>query len=425
MTNFLYLRPRHHHIYFNNFYCIAVTRLNVSRFQIFQHFFLFNIQVLSTPSDVGTQKSFNPSILLKFFLGFSGSSMKSFTQPMPLENYKDCLNFIICPEPQVDCYFGNCDQCPGTQRLYELVTRVYGEKEVETITFKQWITTPQCTLQKMVQPLDVFVKYFCDQVQLLLKHAFINDMQNGFLKRLKESLKCNEFICILDFAENYAFVVQQAAAGFHWNNNQATIFPVVIYWKSDDGILQHKSLVITSDNLAHDATTVHIFIQIVINWLKKKFTKIEKIYYFSDGAPSQFKNYKNVLNLFHHIEDFGIPAEWHFFPTAHGKGPCDGVGGTVKRTAAAASLQLPVDEQILTPEELHNWFEKCGRFQNIEFFFSSKAEAAATLERLGERLSSKRRVKGLREQHALVAEVAGIRSKLFSLSDDSTFVSFV
>ena len=27
--------------------------------------------------------------------------------------------------------------------------------------------------------------------------------------------------------------------------------------------------------------------------------------------------------------DFGMPAEWHFFATSDGKGPCDGVGGTV------------------------------------------------------------------------------------------------
>ncbi len=50
------------------------------------------------------------------------------------------------------------------------------------------------------------------------------------------------------------------------------------------------------------------------------------------------KNCKNFLNLCHHKEDFEIDAEWNFFSTSHGKGPCDGVGGTVKRLAAMASL---------------------------------------------------------------------------------------
>ena len=60
--------------------------------------------------------------------------------------------------------------------------------------------------------------------------------------------------------------------------------------------------------------------------------------YFSDGAASQYKNRKNFLNLCFHKSDFGVPAEWHFSATSHGKGACDGLGGTVKCLAARASL---------------------------------------------------------------------------------------
>ena len=73
---------------------------------------------------------------------------------------------------------------------------------------------------------------------------------------------------------------------------------------------------------------------------------MKQIYYFSDGAASQYKNRKNFLNLCYHHTDFGIAAEWHFSATSHGKGACDGVGGTVKRLAARASLQ---SHQITTP----------------------------------------------------------------------------
>jgi hypothetical protein len=80
--------------------------------------------------------------------------------------------------------------------------------------------------------------------------------------------------------------------------------------------------------------------------------KPKKIIYFSDRSAAQYKNRNNFMNLCHHEEDFGMPAEWHFFATSHGKGPCDGVGGTVKRLAARASLQRPYDKQILTPRQL-------------------------------------------------------------------------
>ena len=41
-----------------------------------------------------------------------------------------------------------------------------------------------------------------------------------------------------------------------------------------------------------------------------------------------------------------------FFATSHGKNACDGVGGTIKRRAAYASLQRPISDQILTPLNL-------------------------------------------------------------------------
>ena len=41
-----------------------------------------------------------------------------------------------------------------------------------------------------------------------------------------------------------------------------------------------------------------------------------------------------------------------FFATSHGKWPCDGVGGTVKRLAARASLQRVCNNQIMTPRQL-------------------------------------------------------------------------
>ncbi len=79
----------------------------------------------------------------------------------------------------------------------------------------------------------------------------------------------------------------------------------------------------------------------------------KKNYYFSDGCSSaQYKNCKNFLNLTLHEDNFGIPAEWHFFATSYGKIACDSIGGTVKRLAAKTSLQRPYNEQITTPRQL-------------------------------------------------------------------------
>ena len=61
-----------------------------------------------------------------------------------------------------------------------------------------------------------------------------------------------------------------------------------------------------------------------------------------------------------------------FFATSHGKSPCDGIGGTIKRMATRASLQRPYDDQIPTSVQL---FEYCREHINgIDFIFISKED---------------------------------------------------
>jgi len=58
---------------------------------------------------------------------------------------------------------------------------------------------------------------------VLLSHSFTATQQASFYKDLKSGLQLGEVLVTVDFAENYAFVLQDAAQGFHRNNAQATI----------------------------------------------------------------------------------------------------------------------------------------------------------------------------------------------------------
>ena len=46
----------------------------------------------------------------------------------------------------------------------------------------------------------------------------------------KFNLQPGVFQVIADFSENYSFVLQDEAQGFHWNNSQATLHPFVVYY---------------------------------------------------------------------------------------------------------------------------------------------------------------------------------------------------
>ena len=166
------------------------------------------------------------------------------------------------------------------------------------------------------------------QINALTSHSFIAKAQAAYLSQQKESLTRGTAVVLLDFAENYSFVVQDAVQGYYWDNSQATLHPLVAYYRKEDGNLGTISFCVVSDCLKHDATAVYAFISVIIAHLKKLIPGLSLVRYFSDGAASQYKNCKNFLNLCYHEEDFGVKAEWHFFATSHGKSPCDGIAWT-------------------------------------------------------------------------------------------------
>ena len=142
--------------------------------------------------------------------------------------------------------------------------------------------------------------------------------QANYLSKLKDELKDNEAIALLDFAETYSFVAQDVVQSLHWNNSQATLHPFVVYYKSKDQ-LKHLNLCVISDCLKHDSLAVHAFIHKGMPYIKEQPPFVTKLHYFSDGCGGQYKNYKNLYNVCLHFKDFGIEAVWHFFATSHGK----------------------------------------------------------------------------------------------------------
>ena len=123
--------------------------------------------------------------------------------------------------------------------------------------------------------------------------------------------------------------------------------------------------------------------------------EVLKITYFSDGCATQYKNCKNLINLCYHKEDFGIPAEWHFFATSHGKGPCDGVGGTVE--AAKASLQHPYHDQIMTTYQLYTFAKENIHGISFEYLTANDWQIEYTI--LKERFSNAKTIPGTQKLH--------------------------
>lgn len=108
----------------------------------------------------------------------------------------------------------------------------------------------------------------------------------------------------------------------------------------------------------------------------KEVTELERVHYWSDGAASHFKSRFNMNSLLYHKQDFGVTAEWSFFGSNHGKGPVDGIGGTVKRSVYLAVLQNK--EVVNGYEEFIRVAKKNNSTISVPFLLALKKKSSRT-----------------------------------------------
>ncbi|MFZ2538857.1 MAG: hypothetical protein WAX04_08135, partial [Oscillospiraceae bacterium] len=97
---------------------------------------------------------------------------------------------------------------------------------------------------------------------------------------------------------------------------------------------------------------------------------------------------------------FGLSAKWHFFATSHGKSPCDGVGGTIKRLVARAILQATTSNFLLTPDNLYQWCLQ--HITGIQFIWVDKQEIEDHHKVLEKRFANAAKIHGTRENHSFI-----------------------
>lgn len=280
--------------------------------------------------------------------------------------YKQFMQLMICSPAEENCYQHKCAKCPGMTNIHQFLVPVLEKLNVDHLEFAQWCSTDRYQLEKISKASEDFISIYENELKKLIPHSFLSKSQSKFLKNTKSSLKEGEVAVITDFAENHTFHLQEETQSFNFNRPQATLQVAVVYYKEHNE-LKNLNFVGISDVLKHDYKAVHVFIGKLITFLKKRIATLSHIKYFSDGAGSQYKNKFGFINLCHHMDDFGVSAEWHFFATSHGKGPCDGIGGVVKRKAYQANLKRDAMNQIKTAKELFDFCE--SEFEEVNFVF--------------------------------------------------------
>jgi hypothetical protein len=171
----------------------------------------------------------------------------------------------------------------------------------------------------------------CELMQYSI-HTYNIGHQYKELKNLRDHLKSNECVVLVDFSENYAakYATEIQAVHFGASRSQVTLHTGVYYTAG-----LKTSFCTVSEINRHDPSAIWAHLKPILTDIQKKHIGIDTIHFISDSPSTQYRSVKNLFLMKRLIHDkYGFAyATWNFTESSHGKGPADGVGGLVKRTA--------------------------------------------------------------------------------------------
>ena len=251
---------------------------------------------------------------------------------------------------------------------------------------------------------DEFISLLDHGIPEFPSHVFRVKRQYNEIQNLKKALPKNAVIVHMDFAENYMCKSLEEVQSAYWTQASVTLHPVVVYYSDENSDLQHKSMVIVSDELGHNSSAVITFIDRIMKEVSKIAPDLAIVHYWTDSPTSQYRN-KVIFDLVsNHTDIYGVRAVWNYFEAGHGKGPCDGLGGTTKRMADESVRSGKT--VIQDARDFFAWSQSsfCS-MSNVKFVFIPSSDVQETALKL--KSKSLQPVKGTLKIHAVVGREKG------------------
>lgn len=152
----------------------------------------------------------------------------------------------------------------------------------------------------------------------------------------------DELIFRIDFSENYVTKFSSEVQSTHFGASKKQIcLNTGVRYAFSNGKVESLCFASVSDSLDHQAHAVWAHMRPVLEKSAEEFPNTSSIHIFSDSPSSQYRNRYNMYlfkTLMPQYFDNLKTISWNFTESGHGKGPMDGVGGTLKRGADAKVL---------------------------------------------------------------------------------------
>lgn len=168
-------------------------------------------------------------------------------------------------------------------------------------------------------------------------HVCLVHNQAKAYRELIKTCSENTVIVHVDFSESWKCKYASEIQACHFGQNlpQLTLHTGMYYTKGEKG-----AFCSVSESKRQDAAAIWTHMDPVLRDIRTKYPSVTTVHFWSDGPSKQYKNKKNFYLISEVPPTLGFSrTTWNYFPTSHGKGAPDGIGGTVKRTADSLLLR--------------------------------------------------------------------------------------
>ena len=277
--------------------------------------------------------------------------------------------------------------------IYEEWTKV----NMEIIVRKEKRMIKKWKLVRKETNAREFKNIFNKDLSIFRVHNYRVYEQYNQLKQLRENMPEDHCTVQMDFAENYTCAEEsQIQSDYFGDKVQVTLHPVVSNFKEGTS-LKPKSAVFISPVLKHDKSMIRAILKKLMEYLQQIKPQLKMVHYWSDSPLSQYRNRYIFDLIMNHKQYFGLSAQWNYFETGRGKGPCDGVGGTVKRMADQAIKQGRV--RIQNALDMYNFCEATQK--TMHYFYITENDYDEAVKLTSGKETSLKAITGTLEIHAV------------------------
>lgn len=181
----------------------------------------------------------------------------------------------MCAITTEECFTRECTTC-GSIEPSDILTRNIDYDDDDSVSWSLWKTEDKkVDLHQITGSISSLLSEIDSQWSAFLYHWHCTVEQRDYIKELRERSSDKTFVVAqVDFAQNYTLVHQRAVQGYHWNNQQVTLFTAHLKIGQ-----KHKNLVVISNHMSHNTAFVYSAQRIIVSFVRDHYPQVTRINY--------------------------------------------------------------------------------------------------------------------------------------------------